>query len=91
MPNDELAYLKKIELPVKHCRMQRSFVALQKRWAIMVLIIKTAEIYDEHCRLTEGTNIDISGLSYDILKEKRVCNGLIQRTTNRTWNTTIIY
>ncbi|MBI3883967.1 MAG: molybdopterin-dependent oxidoreductase, partial [Sphingobacteriales bacterium] len=30
-----------------------------------------SEIYDEHCRLTEGTNIDISGLSYDILKEKR--------------------
>ncbi|HTC00975.1 MAG TPA: molybdopterin-dependent oxidoreductase [Ferruginibacter sp.] len=30
-----------------------------------------AAIYAEHCRLTEGTNIDISGLSYDILKEKR--------------------
>jgi ferredoxin-nitrate reductase len=30
-----------------------------------------AEIYAEHCALTEGTNIDISGLSYDILKEKR--------------------
>jgi ferredoxin-nitrate reductase len=28
-------------------------------------------IYDEHCKLTEGTNIDISGLSYDVLKEKR--------------------
>jgi len=28
-------------------------------------------IYAEHCSLTEGTNIDISGLSYDILKEKR--------------------
>ena len=29
-----------------------------------------AEIYAEHCRLTGGTNIDISGLSYEILKEK---------------------
>ncbi len=30
-----------------------------------------SEIYAEHCASTEGTNIDISGLSYDILKEKR--------------------
>lgn len=30
-----------------------------------------SEIYDEHARLTEGTNIDISGLNYSILKEKR--------------------
>lgn len=30
-----------------------------------------SEIYAEHCRPTEGTNIDISGLSYNILKEKR--------------------
>jgi ferredoxin-nitrate reductase len=29
----------------------------------------TAEIYDEHCRLTKGTNIDISGLSHARLKE----------------------
>lgn len=29
------------------------------------------EIYNEHCRLTAGTNIDISGLSYQLLKEKR--------------------
>jgi len=29
-----------------------------------------SEIYAEHCQLTEGTNIDISGLSYEILKEK---------------------
>ncbi len=29
-----------------------------------------SEVYDEHCRLTEGTNIDISGLSYEILKSK---------------------
>lgn len=30
-----------------------------------------AGIYEEHCRLTEGTRIDISGLNYDVLKEKR--------------------
>jgi len=28
-----------------------------------------AEIYDEHCRLTKGTNIDISGLSHQRLQE----------------------
>ncbi len=30
----------------------------------------SGEIYAEHCALTEGTHIDISGLSYDILKLK---------------------
>lgn len=30
-----------------------------------------ADIYAEHCKLTEGTNVDISGLSHDVLKEKR--------------------
>ena len=30
-----------------------------------------SEIYAEHAALTEGTNIDISGLSYEILKAKR--------------------
>ncbi|MHA4896371.1 molybdopterin-dependent oxidoreductase [Pedobacter sp. PWIIR3] len=29
------------------------------------------EIYDEHAALTAGTNIDISGLNYSILKEQR--------------------
>ena len=29
-----------------------------------------AEIYDEHCRLTKGTNIDISGLSYHRLRSQ---------------------
>ncbi len=29
-----------------------------------------AEIYAEHCRLTQNTNIDISGLSYDRLKSE---------------------
>lgn len=33
-----------------------------------------AEIYDEHCRLTKGTNIDISGLSHEYLKQ----NGTVQ-------------
>ncbi|WP_343688233.1 molybdopterin-dependent oxidoreductase [Chitinophaga sp.] len=30
-----------------------------------------AAIYAEHCRLTAGTNIDISGLNYTTLQEKR--------------------
>jgi ferredoxin-nitrate reductase len=30
----------------------------------------TSEIYDEHCRLTKGTNLDISGLSYTRLKKE---------------------
>ncbi|MGK6350000.1 molybdopterin-dependent oxidoreductase [Parapedobacter sp. DT-150] len=30
-----------------------------------------AEVYAEHCRLTAGTRIDISGLSYAVLREKR--------------------
>ncbi|RZK68719.1 MAG: DUF520 family protein [Pedobacter sp.] len=30
-----------------------------------------SEIYAEHASLTEGTNIDISGLNYQILKDKR--------------------
>ena len=30
-----------------------------------------SEIYAEHCALTKGTRLDISGLSYDRLKEKR--------------------
>jgi ferredoxin-nitrate reductase len=29
-----------------------------------------SEIYAEHCALTKGTNIDISGLNYETLKEK---------------------
>ncbi len=31
----------------------------------------SSEIYAEHASLTSGTNIDISGLTYQILKEKR--------------------
>ena len=30
-----------------------------------------SEIYDEHAKLTEGTNIDISGLNYSIIKNRR--------------------
>ncbi|MEM1122199.1 MAG: FAD-dependent oxidoreductase, partial [Bacteroidota bacterium] len=29
-----------------------------------------SEVYDEHCRLTKGTNIDISGLSHERLKNE---------------------
>lgn len=28
------------------------------------------EVFDEHCKLSKGTNVDISALSYDILKSK---------------------
>jgi ferredoxin-nitrate reductase len=31
----------------------------------------SGEIYDEHCALTQGTRIDISGLSYDVLKKQQ--------------------
>jgi ferredoxin-nitrate reductase len=30
----------------------------------------TSEIFDEHCRLTKGTNLDISGLSYEDLQKR---------------------
>lgn len=29
-----------------------------------------SEVYDEHCQLTKGTNIDISGLNYERLKKE---------------------
>ena len=35
-----------------------------------------AEIYAEHAALTAGTNIDISGLNYEILKRKAVSMAL---------------
>lgn len=34
-----------------------------------------SEVYDEHCLLTKGTNIDISGLSYQRLKNEGSFNG----------------
>ncbi|MEA5459609.1 molybdopterin-dependent oxidoreductase [Arcicella sp. LKC2W] len=33
--------------------------------------LNNSEIYDEHCLSTKGTNINITGLNYDVLKEKR--------------------
>ena len=30
-----------------------------------------SEVYEEHCHLTKGTSIDISTLSYEVLKEQR--------------------
>lgn len=30
-----------------------------------------SEIYEEHCRLTAGTRIDVSGLNYDVLRQQR--------------------
>ena len=31
----------------------------------------TSAVYDEYARLTAGTNVDITGVSYDLLKKKR--------------------
>jgi ferredoxin-nitrate reductase len=42
----------------------------------------SAEIYQEHAALTEGTNIDISGLSYELLKEKRAIQWPVPKTGN---------
>jgi ferredoxin-nitrate reductase len=33
--------------------------------------LNNSEIYNEHCRSTKGTNIDISGIGYEYLKEHR--------------------
>ncbi|MDI3320532.1 nitrate reductase [Pinibacter soli] len=45
------------------------------------------EIYNEHCQITKGTNIDISALSYDIIKRNRTVqwpyNGDIELGTKR--------
>jgi ferredoxin-nitrate reductase len=39
-------------------------------------------IYAEHCALTEGTNIDISGLNYEILKQRRSVQWPYKKGTN---------
>ncbi len=33
-------------------------------------ITSVEEVYKEHCQLTKGTNIDITGLNYDRLKNE---------------------
>jgi ferredoxin-nitrate reductase len=33
--------------------------------------LNNSEIYEEHCRSTKGTNIDISGIGYEYLREHR--------------------
>jgi ferredoxin-nitrate reductase len=43
-----------------------------------------AEIYAEHAALTAGTHIDISGLNYDILKQKRSMQWPYKGTVNGT-------
>ncbi len=42
----------------------------------------SGEIYAEHCASTEGSNIDISGLSYDILKQKQSVQWPYPKITN---------
>jgi ferredoxin-nitrate reductase len=48
-----------------------------------------AGIYAEHAKLTAKTNIDISGLSYEILKEKKQYNGLCKKNARK--GTQVIY
>jgi ferredoxin-nitrate reductase len=43
-----------------------------------------ADIYAEHCALTKGTTIDISALSYDVLKEKRSVQWPLKRNGEGT-------
>ncbi len=50
-----------------------------------------AAIYAEHAKLTEKTNIDISGLSYDILKERKTVQWPFKKKKSATWHTTLIY
>ena len=38
-------------------------------------------IYKEHAALTEGTNIDISGLDYNIIQRKKTVNGHTRKST----------
>ena len=72
--------------------MQRSFAGLHRKWAFMDLIIKMpAEIYEEHAALTKGTNIDISDLNYDILKEKRSVQWPYTKEINGSWHSKIVY
>ncbi|HTN37607.1 MAG TPA: molybdopterin-dependent oxidoreductase [Arachidicoccus sp.] len=41
-----------------------------------------SEIFDEHVRLTAGTNMDMSGLSYAVLREKRSVQWPFPKTEN---------
>jgi ferredoxin-nitrate reductase len=41
-----------------------------------------SEVYDEHCQLTKGTNIDISGLSYEKLKSLRSVQWPVTETSS---------
>src|SRR6185295_4396279 len=58
---------------------------------------EAAAMYDEHARLTEGTNIDISGLNYETLQSKGTVqwpfpkgetgNGMARLFTDKTFYT----
>jgi ferredoxin-nitrate reductase len=43
----------------------------------------SSEVYDEHCLLTKGTNIDISGLSYERLKNEGSFQWPVPHTTHK--------
>ena len=84
-----ISYLNKItEARVRRCRMQKLFAGLHKKMGYNGFgYTNSSEIYAEHCALTEGTRIDISGLSYDILKDETYSSMAIiqnkQRITER--------
>ncbi|PJZ57088.1 molybdopterin-dependent oxidoreductase [Leptospira barantonii] len=40
-------------------------------WTSSFAFENEGEVFEEHCRLTKGTNIDIAGLDYSVLMEKR--------------------
>jgi ferredoxin-nitrate reductase len=46
-----------------------------------------SEIYDEHVKTTEGTSIDISGLNYEILKEKQSVQWPFIKNENARYST----
>jgi ferredoxin-nitrate reductase len=55
-----------------------------------------SEIYAEHARLTEGTNIDVSGLSYEVLQKKGTVQwpypkGETERGTARLFTDKLFY
>ena len=43
-----------------------------------------ASIYNEHVQITEGTNVDISGLNYDVLQEKKTVQWPYNSSTSDT-------
>ena len=72
--------------------MRKSFADLPTRWAFTGFDYKNPEeIYLEHAALTKGTNIDISELNYDILKERRSVQWPYTKEINGSGTPRLIY